>query len=46
MNASSGQKSKLNCSLVCRFLTMGAEEGGGQNGGDFCRAGAGSHFRW
>jgi len=41
MNASIQQKIKSNRARVWRFLTLGAEEGGGQNGGNFRSAGAG-----
>lgn len=41
MNASIQQKIKSNRARVWRFRTLGAEEGGGQNGGDFCSSGDG-----
>lgn len=44
MNASSGHNSKSNRSLLRRFFAMGAEEGGGKNGGDFSRAGVGRNY--
>lgn len=44
MNAFSGQKSKSNRSLLRGLFAMGAEEGGGKNGGDFRRAGVGGYY--